>query len=328
MNLPLVEIFYNDIPSAICMKDSYIAAVNPACTQAKAGSFLFHHMSCESILKYQAHYESRAREIFFTFPLEGFSHYRHATAVFERFWGRRLVLVMFFESPPAKDLIHSLIEKFENISDIPHMVDFSNKLLEADEEFISRRMQDELIDLKVYTNFAVKRLCEEGLMPSIPITLNREMQSSLIFPHCISGKSFIQILVFMAYAAREISKAPPTEIRLCKINEDCRICLMMKADLQGTSCTSLEELADNFPKCRDILLLADYIAQASECCLDIISDKDTDEIGIVLCIGEFIHEDIDFKSRDQFVTFSADLEFSKKYLRALLPTLYKEEAEE
>ncbi len=328
MNLPLVEIFYNGSPSAVCMKDSYIAAVNPACTEAKAGSFLFHHMSFESILKYQAHYESRASEIFFTFPLKGFSHYRHATAVFERFWGRRIVLVMFFESAPEDSLIRSLLESRESTADISCMLDFSKRLLKAPEEFLSRRMQDELVDLKVYTKFALVRLREEGLMPSIPVVLNREMQSSLIYPCGISGKSFIEILVFIAYAAREISPLAPTAIRLCKINKDCRICLMMRADLQSPSPSTLEELTDKFPKCRDVLLLADYIARASECFLDVISDKDTGEIGIVLCIGEFVHDNIDFKSRDQFASFESDLDFSKKYIRPLLPTLCKEAEQE
>ena len=120
-------------------------------------------------------------------------------------------------------------------------------------------------------------------------------------------RSYMEIMMLLAFAVNELSTSRCCEIRLCRYDMSCEVRVITDSDKIGDAVNNADDLEAVCPFLVPTLAVCRYVAATADSTLSAFCNEG--KLSLVISFGEKIFEDADFKSRDPLLTFEEDISF-------------------
>lgn len=319
----VINTYFSNIPMVLCTNDAFVAAGNPAaCSRLKhlsEGESLFAYMSSYDALCFETAYDCAAEDVF-AFPLKGYHGFRYAAAVFKKLMGHRFAAVYLFQNKKDCDTFQKYY-KHKGATDKPSQDKVSAFVsaitgIDADGE-----LEDEgLFDVKCVTARILKDMTVgcDFLDCEVTFSQSKEAESKTCIPSAIGVGNYIKLLMCMIFVLNDLTTNRKIDVKLCSYGDESEIRMTTYTEKLPVGVSDLDGLALGQPGCAARLTLCKYIAGY---CGGVLQARtmhdDVCQFTLSLTLSTDIPDDVDLKSRDQFVGYQRLFDHALDWMRKI-----------
>lgn len=321
----VINTYFSNIPMVLCTDGTFVAAGNPAaCARLKhlsEGESLFEYMSSFDALCFETAFDCVSQEVS-VFSLKGYHGFRYAVAVFQKLMGRRFAAVYLFQNKKDCDIFQRYYkgQAAEGKPSQNRISAFVSAITGIDAGRIREPEDEGLFDIKTVTVRTLKDMTADCdfLDCEINFVQNKEAESRTCIPSAIGVGNYIKLLMCMIFVLNDLTTSRKIEVKLCSYGDAFEIRMATYTEKFPIGVSNLDGLSSSLPGCSTRLTLCRYIAGycGGELQARTMHD-DTCQFTLSLTLSADIPDDVDLKSRDQFVGYQRLFDRALQWMRKI-----------
>jgi len=264
-------------------------------------------MSSFDALCFETAYDCVSQDVF-TFCLKGYHGFRYAVAVFQKLMGHRFAAVYLCQNKKCCDVFQKYYKgrSAEGKPSQSKISAFVSAITGIDADRVMNPEDEGLFDIKSVTVRTLKDMAADCdfLDCEISFVQNKEAESKTCIPSAIGVGNYIKLLMCMIFVLNDLTTSRKIEIKLCSYGDESEIRMTTYTEKLPVGVSNLEGLSSSLPGCSTRLTLCRYIAGycGGELQARTMRD-DTCQFTLSLTLSTDIPDDVDLKSRDQFIGY-------------------------